>query len=76
MTADVLHLSDDGRGLDTPGCRHVAALAAARIAAGHRMQVAVEWTGLTRTRVACLARYRSAVIWWTRVCRGHTGIAP
>lgn len=63
--ADVLHLSDDGAGLD--GHRHVAAQAAARIAAGQRIEVAVEWTGTDRSPAACLRRYREARAWWNRI---------
>ncbi len=58
--ADVLHLSDDGEGLDPAA----ADLAAHRIAAGQRIEVAVEWTGPDRTPATCLARYRAAVSWW------------
>jgi hypothetical protein len=59
---DVLHLSDDGQGLD--GAERIADLTAGRIAAGGRIEVAVEWTGADRTPSACLARYRSAATWW------------
>lgn len=60
----VLHLSDDGRGLDAPGRALVAAHAAKRMAAGHRVEVAVEWTGSPRTPEAAMARYRAALAWW------------
>ncbi|GII52816.1 hypothetical protein Pth03_12050 [Planotetraspora thailandica] len=58
--ADVLHLSDQGEGLDTI----VANLAARRIAAGQSIEVAVEWTGPDRSPKACRDRYRSACAWW------------
>ncbi|MFH0246103.1 AP endonuclease [Streptomyces sp. HK10] len=60
----VLHLSDDGAGLARPGRERVAALAAARIARGQDIEVAVEWTGQPRTPAACLARYQAARAWW------------
>ncbi|MBX6382505.1 MAG: AP endonuclease [Microbispora sp.] len=59
---DVLHLSDDGRGFD--GSEPVADLVARRVAAGQRVEVAVEWTGADRSPRACLVRYRAAVAWW------------
>ncbi|MEE1930662.1 AP endonuclease [Streptomyces sp. TRM 70351] len=62
--ARVVHLSDDGFGLDTAGHRMVAARAAQRIAGGHGIELAVEWTGRRRTAQACLERYRSACRWW------------
>ncbi|MGY3677453.1 AP endonuclease [Streptomyces sp. TE33382] len=63
----VLHLSDSGQGLDGPGPRAVAQLAAARIAAGQVIEVAVEWTGQPRTPAECLTRYRAAAAWWEHV---------
>ncbi|MFE9424128.1 AP endonuclease [Kitasatospora sp. NPDC006697] len=67
----VLHLSDEGQGLENAGRRAVAELAAARIAAGQAIEVAVEWTGQPRTPAQCLTRYRAAAAWWNRVQR-HT----
>ncbi|MEV6986295.1 hypothetical protein AB0M95_34255 [Sphaerisporangium sp. NPDC051017] len=58
----VLHLSDDGLGGD--GFGEAADLAASRIAAGQRIEVAVEWTGADRSPPTCLTRYRTAVTWW------------
>jgi hypothetical protein len=65
----VLHLSDSGQGLDSPGHQAVAERAAARIAAGQAIEVAVEWTGQPRTPTECLTRYRAAAAWWDRVQR-------
>jgi hypothetical protein len=71
--AEVLHLSDAGPGLDASRHTDVADAAAARIAAGHRIEVAVEWTGADRTTAACLARYRAHSTWWaTRLARAGT----
>ncbi|MEU6350173.1 AP endonuclease [Streptomyces sp. NPDC047072] len=60
----VLHLSDDGTGLDAAGRNLVAARARRRIADGQHMEVAVEWTGQPRTPQACLSRYRDACREW------------
>ncbi|MGW1227570.1 hypothetical protein [Streptomyces sp. NPDC002530] len=62
----VLHLSDDGTGLDPAGRNLVAKLARSRIADGQHMEVAVEWTGQPRTPQACLSCYRDACRAWTR----------
>lgn len=64
---DVLHLSDEGSGLEAPGHAVVADLAATQIAVGQPIEVAVEWTGLQRTPETALARYQSALAWWTNV---------
>lgn len=64
---EVLHLSDNGEGLHTLGHAAVAQLAAGRIAAGHPLEVAVEWTGDDRSPHVCLARYRSAAAWWDQI---------
>ncbi|MFD7552472.1 AP endonuclease [Streptomyces sp. NPDC059816] len=63
----VLHLSNPGTGLDGPGQRAVAARALARIRSGRAVETAFEWTGHPRTPAECLARYRQAVAWWTRL---------
>ncbi|MBW1597227.1 AP endonuclease [Streptomyces sp. JJ38] len=63
--AEVLHLSDDGTGLNKH--HRVTAQVAARIAAGKRIEVAVEWTGTDRSPAACLHRYRAARAWWDRI---------
>ncbi|EFG03871.1 AP endonuclease (plasmid) [Streptomyces clavuligerus] len=63
----VLHLSDPGTGLTSPGSRSVAARVLARIRAGQMVETAFEWTGHPRTPAACLARYRKAVTWWTNL---------
>ncbi|GAA4236848.1 hypothetical protein GCM10023075_60570 [Streptosporangium album] len=54
--AKAVHLSDTGAGLDTAGHALVASPAAARIDAGQRLEVALEWTGADRSPSACLAR--------------------
>ncbi|MGI8311468.1 hypothetical protein [Saccharopolyspora hattusasensis] len=64
--AAVLHLSDDGHGLDGIGHRLAAGHAAKHITSGHPLEVAFEWTGACRTPTTCLSRFRSAVTWWTR----------
>ncbi|GAA1899459.1 hypothetical protein GCM10009716_06600 [Streptomyces sodiiphilus] len=64
--SDVLHLSDNGRGL-TDGHLSVAAAAAAQVRAGHRIEVGVEWTGRPRSPSVCLNRYRRSVAWWHAV---------
>lgn len=69
----VLHLSDDGRGLDRPGHGRVARLAARRIAAGQPIAVAVEWTGADRSPPVALDRYRAAAAWWRAVLGGAPG---
>ncbi|GAB3878121.1 MULTISPECIES: AP endonuclease [Microbispora] len=58
----VLHLSDGGEGFG--GSKAIADLVARRIAAGHPIEVAVEWTGADRSPQTCLARYRAATAWW------------
>jgi hypothetical protein len=75
--ADVLHLSDDGTGLDEHS--QVAARAAARIAAGQRIEVAVEWTGTDRSSTTCLYRYGEARAWWGHIlhqARRSAGTEP
>ncbi|MFF4934558.1 AP endonuclease [Streptomyces griseofuscus] len=62
----VLHLSDDGTGLDAAGRNLVAARALRRIADGQHMEVAVEWTGQPRTPQACLSRYLDACREWAQ----------
>ncbi|MEJ8654781.1 AP endonuclease [Streptomyces sp. MS1.AVA.3] len=62
--ARVLHLSNDGTGLDTAGHRMIAARAAHRIAGGQDIEVAVEWTGQPRTTQVCLGQFRAACHWW------------
>ncbi|MDR3034104.1 MAG: phosphotransferase [Kitasatospora sp.] len=62
----VLHLSDDGTGLDPEGRELVAERARRRIADGRPMEVAVEWTGQPRTPQACLSRYRNACRLWAQ----------
>ncbi|MBB1244929.1 AP endonuclease [Streptomyces durbertensis] len=67
---EALHLSDDGTGLAAhPDASEVAARAACRIAAGQRIEVAVEWTGPDRSPATCLAKYRAAASWWNRLDR-------
>ncbi|MFI2204729.1 AP endonuclease [Streptomyces sp. NPDC020192] len=61
---EVLHLSDPGPGLTDPGHAVVADHAIRRIAAGQPIEVAVEWTGVDRTRAAALARYHEHAAWW------------
>lgn len=57
----VLHLSDDGRGLDARG--H-ALLAEAVRSADADIELGFEWTGEPRTAEACRQRYRAACTWW------------
>lgn len=59
--SDVLHLSDNGSGLDSPG--H-ALLAEAARSADPSLELGFEWTGEPRTADACLRRYRAARNWW------------
>lgn len=63
--ADVLHLSDAGPGLASPGHAAVADAAVRRIAGGQRIEAAVEWTGADRTPAAALDVYRRHSAWWT-----------
>lgn len=64
----VLHLSDDSGGPAAGGrAADVAADAARRIAAGQRIEVAAEWTGSDRSPATCLARYKTAASWWSRL---------
>ncbi|WP_329453648.1 AP endonuclease (plasmid) [Streptomyces sp. NBC_01724] len=62
----VLHLSDDGSGLDAAGRAVVAERARDRIGSGQGIEVAVEWTGQPRTPQACLDRHREACRWWAQ----------
>lgn len=62
----VLHLSDDGRGLDAAGRALVAGRARDRIGGGQGIEVAVEWTGQPRTAQACLDRHQDAFRWWAK----------
>jgi hypothetical protein len=39
-------------------------MAAARLGAGQRLEVALEWTGHDRSQATCVARYRAATAWW------------
>lgn len=64
--AQVLHLSDNGSGLD-PGHARIARSLARRIHAGQQVEVAVEWTGPDRTRAVCLRRYRALRRWWHHI---------
>ncbi|MGW4731711.1 AP endonuclease [Streptomyces shenzhenensis] len=68
---EVLHLSDPGPGLADPGHAVVADHAIRRIAAGQRIEVAVEWTGADRTPAAALARYGEHAAWWNRRNAAH-----
>lgn len=60
----VLHLSDNGTGLDAPGHECTARDLARRIHAGQPIEVALEWTGSDRTATACLQRHRALRHWW------------
>lgn len=62
----VLHLSDDGSGLDTAGRAVVAQRTRDRISSRQNVEVAVEWTGQPRTTQACLERHRQACRWWAQ----------
>ncbi|MBA0127251.1 AP endonuclease [Haloechinothrix sp. YIM 98757] len=62
--AKVLHLSDDGTGLDGIGHVDTAECAVRHIDTGHNLEVAFEWTGRDRSPAQCLHRYRSALQWW------------
>lgn len=59
--SDVLHLSDDGSGLDAHG--HALLVEAARDA-DVNLEIGFEWTGEPRTAEACLRRYHAACAWW------------
>lgn len=65
--ARVLHLSDDGAGLDTAGHTMVAVRAADRIVNGQDIEIAFEWTGQPRTTQECWDRYRAACRWWAKI---------
>ncbi|WP_433259766.1 sugar phosphate isomerase/epimerase family protein (plasmid) [Streptosporangium sp. CA-135522] len=65
--AKVVHLSDAGADLNTPGHALLGALVATRIDAGQRLEVALEWTGADRSPSACLARYWAATAWWAEL---------
>lgn len=60
----VLHLSDDGSGLDEAGHALVARRVAERIHAGQTVEVALEWTGPDRTPHTCARLHRSHTAWW------------
>jgi hypothetical protein len=62
----VLHLSDDGGGLDAAARALVARRARDRVGSGQGIEVAVEWTGQPRTAQACLDRHREARRWWAQ----------
>lgn len=64
--ATVLHLSHSST-LAAAGHAAVAELAARRIRAGHRIEIAVEWTGADRSPEEALRQYRQAAAWWTRI---------
>lgn len=68
----VAHLSDQGAGLD--GIEHavVARQVAHRLRVGSSVEVAVEWTGDTRTPAECARRYRSHTAWWRGLYREVT----
>lgn len=68
----VLHLSDDGSGLSSPGHAHIVRDLARRSHAGHRMEVAVEWTGPDRTPETCLRRHHALAGWWRHVLEQET----
>jgi hypothetical protein len=57
----VLHLSDNGSGLGSPG--H-AILAEAARSVHANLELGFEWTGEPRTPGECLRRYRVACNWW------------
>ncbi|MFJ4679120.1 sugar phosphate isomerase/epimerase family protein [Kitasatospora sp. NPDC088783] len=66
----VVHLSDDGSGLDgSPGRRVVAEAAAALAAGGRTVEVALEWTGQPRTPARFLTLHQQAVDFWDRAHR-------
>ena len=65
--SNVLHLSDNGHGLAGASHEEIATLAAHRLAQGQPMEVAMEWTGADRCPETCLARYHSAVAWWSQI---------
>lgn len=62
----VLHLSDNGSGLN-PGHARIARSLARRIHTGQQVEVAVEWTGPDRTRAVCLRRHRALTRWWHHI---------
>lgn len=65
--ADVLHLSDDGAGLDGPGHRLLAKHAQTALRISRPLEVAVEWTGPDRRPMTCLDRYQRASTWWSTI---------
>jgi hypothetical protein len=77
--ADVLHLSDSGAGIDTPGHHLVADQVVRRVQRGQRVEIAVEWTGPDRSASTCLSRYQAHAQWWasrageSTLGPGHTG---
>jgi hypothetical protein len=62
--AGVIHLSDQGAGLDGSGHRLLAQAVRAAAESGHSAEAAFEWTGADRSPQECLARYRAAAGWW------------
>ena len=65
--ADVLHLSDNGAGLDRPGHRLLAEHARTTLRSSRLLEVAMEWTGPDRRPVTCLDRYQRASTWWNAI---------
>lgn len=63
----VLHLSDNGSGVNTPGHARVARDMARRIHTRQQVEVAVEWTGPDRTPTVCLRRHRALARWWHHI---------
>lgn len=68
----VLHLSDNGFGVNAPGHAHIARDLARRVHAGQQVEVAVEWTGPDRTPAVCLYRHRALTRWWHHILEQET----
>lgn len=64
LRSRVVHLSDDGTGLNGTGHHLVAN---STVSAGPNREIAVEWTGPDRSPQNCLDRYQRAVHWWNHL---------
>jgi hypothetical protein len=62
----VVHICDNGSGVQGRGHRRVVELTGRRIMMGQPLEVALEWTGVDRSPTGFLTRYRSVSAWWAK----------